>query len=128
MHNVNRPILRCILMVYYITNQNSTSCNILLFCVCPYCVICLFNKMFTALLCKFSKICIKSIVFHIKTNNSTVKKLKHQTSMGTLPVLVSQFFQINYQHTSINILSHESRSNIDIKSKIIIIAIKLTRK
>ena len=74
----------------------------------------MFNNKFTSLLCKLSKICIKRIVFHIETNKSTVKKSKHHTSMSTLPVLASQFFKINYRHTSINILFHDSRSVIDI--------------
>ena len=109
MHNVNQPILCCIVMVYYITNQNSTPCNILLFCVSPYCVVFIFNDMFIPLLCKLSKICIKRIVFHIETNNSTVKKSKHQTSMSTLPVLASQFFKINLLSTYFeNILFHDS--------------------
>ena len=74
--------------------------------------------MFTALPCKLSRICIKRIVFHIETNNSTVEKLKHQTSMSLLPVLVSKFFKINYLHTLINILFHDSRSYLAIKVEI----------
>ena len=63
LHSVNQGILRCILIVYYITNQTSTSCNIVLCCDSPYCVPCIFNNMFTPLLWKLSKIYINIILF-----------------------------------------------------------------
>ena len=106
--------LRCILMVYYIFKQSPTCFNIKSLFVSPYCLICLFNGMFTPLLCQLSKICFKRIVYQIKTNNRNVKTSKHQTSMSTLPVLTSKFFIINSLKTSKNILFLDRRSYIEI--------------
>ena len=41
LHRVNRGILRCILIVYYITNQTSTSCKNVLCFDSTYCVPCI---------------------------------------------------------------------------------------
>ena len=69
--------------------------------------------MFTSQLCNFSKIFIKTILFKIETNNGTVEKSKYPTSVNKLPVLASQFFKINYLHTSKIISFYDSRSIID---------------
>ena len=122
LHSVNRVILRCILIVYYITNQTSTSCNIVLCCDSPYCVPCIFNDMFTPLLWKLSKIYINMILFQIKTNNGSVRKSKHATSMNTFPVLASQFFKINYSNTLKNTIFTTVDLMLIVKPEIIIIA------
>ena len=51
LYSPNRPILRCILTFYY-----TTFCKSLLCYDSPYCVPCIFNDIFTPLLCKLSKI------------------------------------------------------------------------
>ena len=111
LRSVNRRILRCILIIYYITNKNSASCHILLFGDSPYCDPCISYDMFSSLLCKLLKIYIKRILFLIQTNNGTVKKTNNPSSMKTLPVLASQLFKINHLHTSKNILFDNSSSS-----------------
>ena len=113
LHRVNRGILRCALIVYYMTNQTSMSFNIVLCSDSPYCVLCIFYDMFIPLLWKLSKIYIDMILFEIIMNNGTVRKSKHPTSMNTFPVIASQFFKINYSNTLKNTICHDSISNID---------------
>ena len=84
LHSANWGILRCILIVYYITIQTSASCNLLLCCDSPNCVPCIFNDMFTPLLCKHSK------NFVLDRNEwwyCTVKKSKHPTSLNISHIL-----------------------------------------
>ena len=108
---MNRRILRCILIIYYITNQNSALCNILLCGDSPYCDPCISNDMFSSLLCNCLKIYYKRILFYIQTNNGTVIKTDNPSSKKTMPVLASQFFKINLLHTSKNVFFDDSRSS-----------------
>ena len=83
-----------------------------------------FNNMFTPLPCKLLKIYIEMNLFLIETNNSTVKKSKHPSSMNTLFVLaLSQFFKINYLYTLKTSFFMTVDLILIVKSKTIIIAL-----
>ena len=116
LHSVSRCILRCILMVYYITIQNVIFCyavtaHIVFHAYLPTCLLLIYEN--------FQRFIAKGFCYRSK-RIMVVKKSKHQTSMNTLPVLGSQFFKINYLHTSKITLFHNSRANIDIYKKKII--------
>ena len=68
------------------------------------------------------------MVFYIETNNSTVKKAKHSTSMNPLPVLACQFLKINYLYTSKTPFSRTVDLILIVKSYIIIIVINTVKK
>ena len=68
------------------------------------------------------------MVFEIETNNSTVKKATHSTSMNPLPVLACQFFKINYLHTSKNTIFRRVYLILLVKSGIILIGMNTDKK
>ena len=68
------------------------------------------------------------MVFLIEKNNNTVKKAKHSTSMGPLPVLACQFFKINLLHTSKTPFFRAVDLILIVKSDIMIIVINTDKK
>ena len=68
------------------------------------------------------------MVFLIETNNSTVKKAKHSTSMNPLRVLACQFFKINNLHTSKTPFFRTVDLILIVKSNIIIIVMNTDKK
>ena len=111
LHSVNRHILRCILIVFYISDQISTSRNIWLCCDSPYCIPCIFKRhVFSSSMQIFEDLYQKDFV--LDPNESRYcQKVKSSNFMNTLPVLKCQFFKTNHFHTLKSILFHNSRSN-----------------
>ena len=95
LHSPDRGNLRCIVIVYlYITNQTSRSCNILLCCVSPYCVPCIFRDICLLLFyANFQRFISKKFCSRPKRKTVLSKsKKKNPTSMNILPVSMTSHF------------------------------------